>query len=138
VHRSSYYKWSKNLYRITFVWWWTWILVSRWICLASVLKCIAFHSICSYTENSYDFNAFCVVNNKDYFKRFFLSGVYIVNLDMDLTISIDTKYFGLTIMSDQKKYRFAEHVRSKILEFDYHARPKVIWVWRTCQSLYMA
>lgn len=57
---------------------------------------------------------------------------------MGLMILINTKYFGLTIMSDQRKYRFDEHVRSKILEFDYHARPKVIWVRRTCQSLYMA
>jgi hypothetical protein len=73
-----------------------------------------------------------VVNNKYYFKRFFLSSVYIVNLDMDLTTSIDTKYFGLTIMSDQKKYGFGEYTRSKILGFGYHVKPKVIWVWRTC------
>jgi hypothetical protein len=56
-----------------------------------------------------------VVNNKDYFKRFFffLSSVYIVNLDMGLTTSIDTKYFDLTIMSDQKKNGFGELASSK-------------------------
>lgn len=47
---------------------------------------------------------------------------------MGLMISIDTKYFGLTIIFEQRKYRFDEHVRFKILESDYNVRPKVTWV----------
>jgi hypothetical protein len=48
----------------------------------------------------------------------FLSIVYIVNFDMGLATSIDTRPMSLTIMPDPKKYGSDKRVRSKIFGFD--------------------
>jgi len=64
-----------------------------------------------------------VVNNEDYFKRF-LSNVYIMNLDMGLTTSIDTRPLGLTIMPNPSKYGSDERAKSKILGFSDQPNPR--------------
>jgi hypothetical protein len=74
---------------------------------------------------------YSVVNNEDYFKRF-LSSVYIVNFDMDLMTSIDTRPLGLAIMSDPRKYRSGECAISKILGFDDQPNPRQTRVWNWC------
>jgi len=58
-----------------------------------------------------------VVNNKYCFKRF-LSSIYLLNFDMDLVNSINTKPLRLTIMSNPRKYGFRERAKFKILWFD--------------------
>jgi hypothetical protein len=74
-----------------------------------------------------------VVNNKYCFKRF-LSCIYLVNFDMDLVNSINTKPLRLTIISDLRKYGFRERARFKILWFDDQPNPTQTQVWKGCQT----
>jgi hypothetical protein len=64
----------------------------------------------------------------------FLSSVYIVNFDMGLVTSINTRSLRLTIMPNPRKYAFGECVRSKILRFDDQPNPIQTWVWKLCQA----
>jgi len=75
-----------------------------------------------------------VINNEDYFKRFFFSNVYIVNFDIGLVTLIDTRPLGLTIMLDPRKYGSGERAKSKILGFDNQSNSRQTWIWKWCQA----
>jgi len=74
-----------------------------------------------------------VVNHKYYFKKFLFS-IYLVNFDMGLVNSINTRPLRLTIMSDPKKYGFHERTRFKILWFDDQPNLTQTQIWKLCQT----